>query len=428
VQRIVAKYFFLKAVLIIFCFAVVCAIFLQDFSGYIPSCVFNRGQAFYYSASSVCLALFLSIGFFTFFCGKKTLFIIVVYFLFVFAIEIAIHVCDYFIVNSPNIRVGTCWKYKDVMLWRPNQYNLMGFNEKHTYTKEISADKLRILFLGDSYTFSSGSSIERSYCKIVEKYFNAHSKKQCEVFNAGVQAYSPHDSLKLLRLLKQEGYRYDAVVFSIFLQNDFIDEVINTKRVVVGGFYQRFPENWFIHYFHPLNTLTFRYIIVLKALISETLNNKVPLLRTSLSPVQNKSDNDATYIVKPELKELLDKNYHTKVKRNFENVYKAITGMANESGVPFYIVIFPDPLWSDRRIQDYFLSQTRFENYDFMIYYNWINKNLQHNKMLDLTETLKKHNDCYIKNDTHLNDTGNRIAGEAVANFLLANISDFLKK
>lgn len=412
-----------------FCFAVVCAIFLQDFSGYIPSCVFNRGQTVYYIASLVCLVLFLSIGFFTFFCSNKTLFIIIVYFLFVFAAEITIQICDYFIIHSPNIKIGPCWEYKNVMLLRPVQNNLMGFNEKYNYTKTVPADKLRILFLGDSYTFGSGSSIEKSYCKVVEKYFNAHSEKQCEVFNAGIQAYSPYDSLKLLRLLKQEEYKYNAVVFSIFLQNDFIDEVDNAKRVVaVGGFYQRFPENWFIHYFHPLNTLIFRYIIVLKGLISERLSKETPLLQTSLPRVQSKSVNDAAYRVSPVLKELLDNNYHKTAKRNFENVYKAITGMANESGTPFYIVVFPDPIWSDQRIRDYFLSQTRLENYDFMIHYDWINKNLQNYKILDLTETLKKYKDCYIENDTHLNDTGNRIAGEVVANFLLENISDFFKK
>ena len=43
--------------------------------------------------------------------------------------------------------------------------------------------------------------------------------------NAGVAGYGPEESLALLRFLRDEGYHFDAIVLSLFLENDFSDDL-----------------------------------------------------------------------------------------------------------------------------------------------------------------------------------------------------------
>ena len=135
----------------------------------------------------------------------------------------------------------------------------LGFRTDHPYKRV--PDHPRILFLGDSYTEGSGRSSACNYPSVVEKVLR-DQRGDAEVMNAGVAGYGPVDALNLLRLLREEGYRFDALVYNLFTENDFTDNLPETDRRIVGGIIFRSPRSWFLRTFHPLSSYLFRYALV----------------------------------------------------------------------------------------------------------------------------------------------------------------------
>jgi len=309
------------------------------------------------------------------------------------------------------------YNHESLILRKPTKStNQLGFNEGYDYAKEVPVKKRRLLFLGDSYTFGQGSStLDTSYCKVVEKHLNIHSRQQFQVFNAGVPGYSPYDTYKLFKHLKKEGYQYDGVVFSLFIQNDFTDHLKNTERKSVGGVIHRFPENLILRFFHPLNSYLFRYAIIAGTLFKERINvthGKADQTQASTEPVNE-------YVIGPLVFQRFQRNYGKAAKPDFETVYTSLLKMARESHVPFYIVIFPDQFYGNRTIRQRLLQTFNVDNYRVNRYYQWINKHLQIFSTLDLTNVIESCQDCYVGNDEHLNDKGQILAGKAVGEYLL---------
>ena len=126
----------------------------------------------------------------------------------------------------------------------------------------------RLLFLGDSYTEGSGRDAACNYPEVATAALNERARgraasRRSSAMNAGVAGYGPEESLALLRFLREEGYRFDAVVLSIFVENDFSDDLPGTERRVVAGINFRFPRSPFLRWLHPLNTRTARYAMFL---------------------------------------------------------------------------------------------------------------------------------------------------------------------
>jgi hypothetical protein len=111
-------------------------------------------------------------------------------------------------------------------------------------------------------TAGSGHSPACNYPNIVEQVLRAQLG-DVEVMNAGVAGYGPVDALNLLEFLREAGYHFDALVYNVFTENDFTDNLPGTERRVVGGINFRFPSSWFLRTFHPLNSSLFRYALVI---------------------------------------------------------------------------------------------------------------------------------------------------------------------
>ncbi len=411
----------LKFVLLTFCLFVALAIIIQDFSGFIPSCVFNRGRGIYYACSVASLVFLLTIsGFILLARTRRSVFYVLVLLIFTPLAEITVRLVDTFLINRPSGLVGHYYNRESVFLMRPNSANSFGFNEGYDYTKAIPENTTRILFLGDSYTFGSGSTRDRSYCEMVEQYLNRHSGRQFEVVNAGVPGYSPYDSYELLQHLRKSGYEYDAVVFSLYLQNDLTDDIQNTYRKVVGGMIQRFPENLILEYFHPLNSYLFRYAIVIKTLAAERLASGQRNTPQQLTGEPQSSRNDE-FLVSPILMERVETNYAPTATPNYDKVLAAIRGLAQEAHAPCFVAIFPDQCVTDPVTKEYVMQRIDKSRYDFTVYQQWIRDSLQPFVVIDLSPILHDCDRCYKSDDTHLNDTGNRVAGEAVAKYLLTH-------
>ncbi len=147
----------------------------------------------------------------------------------------------------------------------------LGFRTDHPY--KLVPDHRRILFLGDSYTEGSGRSPACNYPNVVETMFG-HQFGDVEVMNAGVAGYGPVDALNLLGLLREEGYRFNALVYNLFTENDFTDNLPNTERRVIGGIIFRVPRSWLLRTFHPLNSYLFRYAVVVSRMSTLSIEQR----------------------------------------------------------------------------------------------------------------------------------------------------------
>ncbi len=121
-------------------------------------------------------------------------------------------------------------------------------------------DTFRILLLGDSYVEGLRVPLERTFGKVLEAELNAGAPagQRYEVVNAGVSGWGTDQQLLWLR---NEGVKYqpDLVLLSFFPGNDFQNvsealEVANMGRVQ-KPFFQRTAEGLALRY-HPFDPAT----------------------------------------------------------------------------------------------------------------------------------------------------------------------------
>ena len=105
---------------------------------------------------------------------------------------------------------------------RPYKRNRLGFREKELAADAFKPGVVRILFLGDSFTFGTGVSREEDrFTDILERRLNSANKAnpvQYHVFNAAVAGSNPDVWYSVLNGMLQ-GYRPQLVVAVFFLRD-----------------------------------------------------------------------------------------------------------------------------------------------------------------------------------------------------------------
>jgi hypothetical protein len=294
-----------------------------------------------------------------------------------------------------------------------------GFRTPRPYSKQ--PEDTRGLFLGDSYTEGSGGSWACNYPQVVERALARRLERPIEVMNAGVAGYGPRDAANLLDYLVARGYAFDAVVYNLFLENDFSDNLPGTERRVVAGINFRFPASIFLRLFHPLNTHTFRYLLFAVTTRGATQAQGEMTARGEgichLWP-------DDLESVSPELRALVERrlehNYAAQGGRlatgEVRHAIERMRAVARERDVPFAVVVFPDRILADDKLRA--LLPLDEGNYELDRLQRWIAGELTRDSTLDLTTLLRANSGMYQAHDTHLSDMGNVIAGEYVAQHL----------
>ena len=123
-------------------------------------------------------------------------------------------------------------------------------NSRGLRDREYNANEktdLKILALGDSFTFGEGVEMEETYAKVLERILKEqYTGKNIEVINIGVPGYGNDQEL---RVLKKDGkyYKPDLVLVGFYVGNDFLDNQIGgvkRRRVKDNGFlYDIYIEN-----------------------------------------------------------------------------------------------------------------------------------------------------------------------------------------
>ncbi len=99
--------------------------------------------------------------------------------------------------------------------------NSLGFRDKAVRRVPLSSDKVRILFMGDSFTYGVGLPYEKTFVGLIEQELR---NRHIEVLNAGVVSYAPAIYWKKTEvLLSDVGLRFNHLV--VFLDiSDIQDE------------------------------------------------------------------------------------------------------------------------------------------------------------------------------------------------------------
>lgn len=114
----------------------------------------------------------------------------------------------------------------------------IAINSRGLRDRELAPAKppgtVRILVVGDSFTYGSGVAGEETYPKRLERLLAGRAGVPVEVINAGVSGYGTVHEAAFLRA---EGWSYepDLLVLQVFVQNDLDENLEPFGREVVDG-------------------------------------------------------------------------------------------------------------------------------------------------------------------------------------------------
>jgi hypothetical protein len=405
------------------------AVWRQDFAAAQPFVLFNDGRAMYLLLARVSLALTIALaGIFAYELVRNRATAIggaartlVVMFL---VLELMVAVLDAAYVSRPTAKLGG--PYREVastngvtaILRRPHGRSTLGFRGDEGFPKK--SDGPRVLFLGDSYTEGSGSDTTCNYPNVAVHTLNAErasrGARTFGLMNAGVAGYGPVEALALYRYLVDEGYQFDAVVMSLFLENDFTDDLPATDRRVVAGIVLRYPSSVWLRIFHPLNTHTARYGMMLlraRSMRTTVSPNWGQGCRSTPAPV----DTTALEGMRASILNRLETNYGPSATIAPGVVSDALTALANETkarGIPLTIVVFPDRILADTSLRRQLAIPDLESRYDLGRLRKAVRSSAGQTPVIDLTESLTGPAANYLVGDTHLSDIGNVLAGQTV--------------
>jgi lysophospholipase L1-like esterase len=278
----------------------------------------------------------------------------------------------------------------------------------------------RILFLGDSYTEGSGAAAGCNYPEVVERAFAERTGVPVQVMNAGVAGHGPRESAALLEYLIEQGYAFDAVVWNLFLENDFSDDLPGTQRRAVAGMPARLPASLFLRLFHPLDSHVFWWGTALVRLARRPEGAASALARGSAGCTLQAA---APQPPSPYLQHLvfrhLEANYASRGAQRADAVARdAVAAMRSRStalGLPFVIVSFPDRILADGALRERLGVDLRDPRYDLAPVRRFLADLASDGPVIDLETALAAEPGLYRGDDTHLSDLGNLRMGERVA-------------
>lgn len=409
--------------------AALLAVVVQDHTGALPLGLFNEGAREHRWLSYACLAALASaVGTFAFeLANGRALALgsllrrLGVSFLMLEAIVFAF---DRYVSHDPDARIGGPYFERAnaageyVFLRRAHAGSPYGFRSTAPLPAEPSG--ARVLFLGDSYTEGSGRGFACNYPEVVERDLRARLGPSLEVMNAGVGGYGPREEAKLLRLLVDDGVRFDAIVVSVFLENDVTDDLPGTDRRVIAGMNERVPHSAFLRAFHPLNSRAFRYAVVLWRLGTVSGDERNAAHRE-----------DGACLETPEpFPDLLPAHLRAYVPRRvagsrrvlanprgLDELVAAMRDMeaqAKSRGVPLVVVLFPDRILADAELRAAFPADVAGSDAPMRVH-DAVLAALAGLPVIDTLPLLERLPRAYRESDTHLSDAGNLAAGEYVA-------------
>ena len=417
---------------LLFVAAILASIIVQDYTDVLPLGLVNTAREPYTQLANACLivtsAIFVTLIAETCCGGRWRLAGAMRGGLFLFmASELLLCGLDRLLVSqNPQSSLGGPYYEKRtargtwVFLKKAHAGSTLGFRADHPYNRV--PDHRRILFLGDSYTEGSGRSRACNYPSVVENMLR-NQLGDVEVMNAGVSGYGPVDALNLLGLLREEGYRFDALIYNLFTENDFTDNLPDTDRRIVGGVIFRVPRSWFLRTFHPLHSYLFRYALVVWRMGTFSTEEWRKFSLESGNCIFSEASHGE---VSPSLGELIRQRLAgsqrvAQSKRAQQEFIRAIAAMKTEADklrIPFIAVVFPDRVVADSELRVR-LNLDAKQLVSLNSLHALVYQAVPSTPIIEVVEALRGYSDVYRVGDTHLSDLGNKVAGEYVGEKLV---------
>lgn len=303
---------------------------------------------------------------------------------------------------------------------KPHSGSLLGFRTHEPYPKRTDAP--RVLFLGDSYTEGSGHDVSCNYPEVAATTLAELRGRPVAVMNAGVAGYGPRDTVRLLRHLLAEGYQADAIVYGLFLENDFSDNLPGTSRRVVAGINFRFPESAFLRAFHPLNSRSFRYALFVERASRIPLGRGGPALRDegACERTARTLSGEIPSGLARLVRRRLSSNYGPEARTALGEVGRAFEELRRVAGDrPVFLVVFPDRLLVDDGLaQALDIDRSSYATGRLTAWVDDVWPDAIH-----VAPALVGGAENYRSHDTHLSDLGNLRAGRWVGQALAERLS-----
>ena len=322
-----------------------------------------------------------------------------------------------------------------------HKYRGFVLNSRSFRTEEYAGEKkpaiYRIMCLGDSFTFSSGGvPYGKMWHQKLEAALNRSGDAEVEVFSLGVPSVGPSFELRLFQL-EHHMVRPDLVILAFFVGNDFTDGRKNDLQpwVETGparlSYIFRLMRN--LYRLWEARNLARRH----RPDVSEEEILEHGGIDLESVTTQAKGEDQRARSGKPEA-------WYLKVERRriqicvrskrahfaelAANVGQTLERFAVEvraSGAEFLVMIIPDEFQVNDSLRERVLQMLRIgpEDIDLDLPQRHLRGLLKEREIayLDLLPTFRDRSrtqSLYWPNDSHWNIEGNRLAGQALANYL----------
>jgi len=286
------------------------------------------------------------------------------------------------------IEIALKIKFEDTTFGSGIGPNSLKFNVKYVhlnkdnmrdrdFTIEKPENTVRIVGLGDSYTFGSGiKNINDTYLKILEKRLNfIDNGRKYEVLNFGIPGKDTKDELEML---KEKALKYDPDIIMIgYVVNDFknVDSNLRLpkKHLTIIPFIGFWLGN--IFYSYALFEIKMNRAI-------ENLGLKMPTTEITLKEFESEAN----------------KEYNKKL-------FKDIAALAKEKDIKVALVVFP--------------VIYNLDNYPFFQINEFIKEVGMENNfyIIDILETYKGYEESELivnKYDLHPNELGHKLIAQTI--------------
>ncbi len=315
--------------------------------------------------------------------------------------------------------------------------NAQGFRADAPFYQKKKENVMRIVSLGDSFTFGAGCSIEDTYSAILKEKLNSlydEADLTFEVYNGGVPGYGTvQEYLIFDKYLKQ--FNPDFVILQVYLENDLVDNYrfILEKHQVMGGYLvKRYTEE--TNCLQDIDFMLFRlsqfykFVRVRIALLLEKVSASQYShdKQKTNEEMQRMSDLihpwDAYYIDRKEL-EKYDKI--RKASQLFTEHVVKIRELCEQGNANFLVMAIPSIVINYSSMFKYNLNNWMIEELQ-PLELNIINLVEEFDKITGFSENFAQR--LYVSGDYLLSALGNELVGEIVAKNLMKHDDLLLNK
>jgi len=280
----------------------------------------------------------------------------------------------------------------------------------------------RVLFLGSSFVSGSGTTFATNYPQVVASGLDtALPQRHIGLLSAGVDGYSMKEERLIYQHLLERGEHFDLVVVNFHLGSDFTSDIPGTFRKSVAGEAQRFPDNWFLRTFYPVDSYLFRYGYYFKITFNprfgavDTNGPQDATCRASSNFINYANGRTWLYYGPGAQQRLY-------LDANLTELFR-IADIARAQGARLVVVLLPDRFAV--------LSRDQVGLDAAAIDLTWTRRYMQQQvgsalPLLDLTPYFENRPDLFLCNDLHWNDPGNVEGGRLVAQYLARMIQGSL--